>query len=75
MEFRYILQSHQTKSVSFCFTLESLFYHDDFKIMIIRKILALPCLPSEHIRHAFDGVRAKAQGEQASSITLKTIDY
>ena len=55
-------------SVLYCFTLESLFNHDDFKIIIIRKVLALPFLPSEHIRPAFDGIRAKAQGEQVTSL-------
>ena len=34
----------------------------------VRKVLALPFLPSEHIRPAFDGLRAKAQGEQVTSL-------
>ena len=34
----------------------------------VRKVLALPFLPSEHIRSAFDGLRAKASGEQVTSL-------
>ena len=34
----------------------------------VRKVLALPFLPSEHISPAFDGIRAKAQGEQVTSL-------